>query len=140
MTPPLHATAVARPGPTGWRGVLLRGPSGSGKSDLALRLIDADWRLVGDDYVHAFASGGALYACPPDALAGRIEARGAGILDVAWRPLTRIVLVVDCRQTTPDRLPETDWETIFGVRLPRLSLDIRPASAARTLALVIDRL
>ena len=140
MTPPLHATAVARAGPTGWNGVLLRGPSGAGKSDLALRLIDAGWRLVGDDYVHVFASGEGLYACPPATLAGRIEARSIGILDVAWRPSVRIVLLVDCRQTTPDRMPEPDWETLAGVRVPRLSLDIRPASATRTLGFAIDRL
>ncbi len=139
-SPPLHATAVARRGPRGWRGVLLRGPSGSGKSDLALRLIDAGWRLIGDDYVHVWRSGGGLHACAPETIAGRIEARGLGIIDAPWRPVARIVLVVDCRLTAPERLPEPDWATIEGVRLPRLRLDIRPASAARTVAFAIDRL
>ena len=106
MTPPLHATVVARPGPTGWRGALLRGPSGAGKSDLALRLIDAGWRLVADDYAHVWASGEAVYAATPDRIAGRIEARGLDILPVGWRPSVRIVLVVDCVQTQPERMPE----------------------------------
>ena len=140
MTQLLHATAVARFGRDGWIGALLRGPSGSGKSDLALRLIDAGWRLVADDYSHVWASGGEVYACPPDRIAGRIEARGLGILDAASRPLARIRLVVDCTQASPERLPEPAFETVADVRLPRLVLDIRPASAARTLALAIDRL
>ncbi|MEG0819600.1 MAG: serine kinase, partial [Brevundimonas sp.] len=52
MTQPLHATAVARYSPAGWRGVLIQGPSGVGKSDLALRLIGQGWRLVADDWTH----------------------------------------------------------------------------------------
>jgi serine kinase of HPr protein (carbohydrate metabolism regulator) len=140
LTQPIHATAVARFGPGGWRGVLLRGPSGSGKSDMALRLIDAGWRLVADDYVHVWASGSGLHACAPERIAGRIEARGLGVLDAATRPVARVCLLVDCVQAAPERLPEPAFETLADVRLPRLVLDIRPASAARTLALAIDRL
>ena len=58
---PLHATAVARHTPTGWRGVLIQGPSGVGKSDLALRLIGQGWRLVADDWTHLWTSDDALY-------------------------------------------------------------------------------
>ncbi len=140
MTQPIHATAVARFSAGGWRGVLLRGPSGAGKSDLALRLIDAGGRLIADDYVHVWASGGGLHAGPPERIAGRIEARGLGILDTASRPVARIWLVVDCVQVPPERLPEPALETLCGVRLPRLIVDVRPASAVRTLALAIDRL
>ena len=140
MSQPVHATAVARFGPGGWRGVLLRGPSGAGKSDLALRLIDAGWRLVADDYAHVWGSGDGLYACAPDRIAGRIEARGLGILEAATRPVARISLLVDCVQSAPERLPEPAFETVADVRLPHLILDIRPASAVQTLALAIDRL
>ena len=65
MTERVHATAVARWGPSGWTGVLLAGPSGVGKSGLALRLLDQGWRLVGDDYVEVWACDRALYARAP---------------------------------------------------------------------------
>ena len=107
---------------------------------MALRLIDAGWRLVADDYSHVWASGDGLYACAPDRIAGRIEARGLGIVDAAARPVARVCLLVDCVQDASERLPEPLFETVAGVRLPRLVLDIRPASAACTLALAIDRL
>ncbi len=140
MSQPIHATAVARHGPDGWRAVLLRGPSGSGKSDLALRLIAAGWRLIADDYTHVWASGGTLYASAPQRIAGRIEARGLGIVDAPALPLARIILVVDCTQTTPERLPEPTHEIVEGVALPRLEIDIRPASAAIILSHETDRL
>lgn len=107
---------------------------------MALRLIDAGWRLVADDYSHVWVSGGALYACAPDRIAGRIEARGLGILDEATRPVARVSLLVDCVHLPPERLPEPAFETVADLRLPRLVLDVRPASAALTLALAIDRL
>ena len=140
MAQPRHCTVIARRGPAGWRGVLLCGPSGAGKSDLALRLIDAGWRLVADDYAHVWASNGAVYAATPQTIAGRIEARGFDIVAAGWRPCVRIALVVDCVQTPTERLPDPAFETIAGVRLPRLILDIRPASAAVVLGLATDRL
>lgn len=139
-TQPLHCTVVTRRSSAGWRGVLLCGPSGSGKSDLALRLIDANWRLVADDYACVWSSDGVLYAAPPERIAGRIEARGLDVVGMGWRPVTRVALRVDCVQAATERLPEPAWDTVAGVRLPRLSLDIRPASAPVTLGLAIDRL
>jgi len=140
LIPPVHATAVARAGPDGWRGVLLRGPSGVGKSDLALRLIDVGWRLVADDYVHVWASGAALYACAPDRISGRVEARGLGIIDGTALSLARIVLLVDCQRQPPERLPEPVRDRVGGVCLPRLALDVTPASAPVTLGLAMERL
>lgn len=140
MTQPRHCTVVARRGRDGWRGVLLSGPSGAGKSDLALRLIDAGWRLVADDYAHVWESNGAVYAAAPQRIAGRIEVRGLDIVTAGFRPSVRISLVVDCIQRPVERLPEPDLETVAGVSLPRLILDIRPASAAVQIGLAIDRL
>lgn len=132
---PVHATTVARWIPTtGWTGVMISGPSGSGKSDLALRLIGRGWRLVADDYSHVFASAGALYAAPPARIAGRIEARGLGIVAVPHLGLTRLVLAVTCVMQTPERLPEPDTVLVDGLSLPRLALVARHASAVEIIA------
>jgi len=137
---PVHATAVALFCGGAWRGALLTGPSGAGKSDLALRLIADGWRLIGDDYVHAWASGGALFAAPVDAIAGRIEARSLGIVPLPHRPACRIVLAVRCVQQGVERLPGSSVTSVAGVTLAHLDLDIRPASAVETLGLAIRRL
>ena len=137
---PVHATTVARYGPGGWRGVMLTGPSGVGKSDLTLRLIGEGWRLVADDYTQVWASGGALYAAAPARIAGRIEVRGLGILDCPPRRLVRVALIVDCGQQTVERLPEAATTVLAGISLPRLAVDTRPASAARLVAAALTHL
>src|SRR3546814_8060220 len=81
-----HATAVMLPdAQLGDWAVLLRGPSGVGKSDLALRLIDRGAVLVSDDQTLLSVAGGRLVAAPPAAIAGRLEARGLGIVDLPHR-------------------------------------------------------
>ncbi|QDH72217.1 HPr kinase/phosphorylase [Brevundimonas sp. M20] len=141
MSSPLHATVVARWfSGQGWRAVVLRGASGVGKSDLALRLVGAGWRLVADDYAHLFASGDGLYACPPDRIRGRIEVRGVGILSIPTLDIARVVLVLDLAAGPVERLPEHETATICGVVLPRLRLDPREASAGEKVAAAIARL
>ena len=129
MPSPVHATAIARHGPEGWRGVLLTGPSGSGKSDLALRLIEHGWRLVADDYCDVWTSGGAVWARAPERISGRIEVRGLGIIPSPTLALARIVLISACGQAPVERLPEPDTQIVAGLALPRIALDTRPASA-----------
>lgn len=137
---PVHATTVARFDPDGWRAVLLTGPSGAGKSDLALRLIGRGWRLVADDYSHVWRSGERVYATAPKAIAGRIEARGMGIVTCPPRFVARVVMVIACVHETPDRLPDPAFETVAGLTLPRLVLDTRPASTVETVAAAVGRL
>jgi serine kinase of HPr protein (carbohydrate metabolism regulator) len=132
MTPPVHATAVARYGHSGWRAVLLTGPSGAGKSALALRLIGLGWRLVADDYCEVWASGGAVWAKAPTRIAGRIEARGLGIIPSPERPIARIALVVRCGHEPVERLPLPETTTVCGLALPRIVLDTRHVSAPET--------
>lgn len=134
MSLPVHATVVARPYTDGWRGVMLTGASGSGKSDLALRLIQAGFRLVADDYAHVWASGGGLYATAPQTIAGRIEARGLGVLPAASWIVSRVCLIVRLTDAALERLPEPRFETIGGVRVAALDLDPRPASAVPLVA------
>jgi HPr kinase/phosphorylase len=123
----VHGTCVELAG----MGVLLRGPSGSGKSDLALRLIDRGARLVADDRVDLRASGTALIATPPEPIAGRMEVRGIGIIDLPAAAETRLGLVVDLvpPQAT-ERLPEPNFCTFLGIRVPLIALAPFEASAA----------
>ena len=124
----LHATAVARLAQGNWRAVLLRGPSGSGKSDLALRLIGRGWRLVGDDYVDVWASGGGLYVAPAPRIGGVIEARGLGLIAAPRLDLASVALLIDC-DAVVERLPDPVTETLAGVTVPRLTLAALEASA-----------
>lgn len=132
----MHATCVE----IERRAVLLRGPSGSGKSDLALRLIDAGARLVADDQVELEVRNGRLWARPPAALAGRMEVRGVGIRRLAFRDRSAVGLIVDLvpRAQVP-RLPEPETETLVGVALPRLRLAAFEASTPAKLRLLMHR-
>ncbi len=140
MTPaqPLHATAVAQWAPGGgWRAVVISGPSGAGKSDLALRLIGRGWRLVADDSVHVFASGGVLYATAPDTIAGQIEARGLGIVGAPLRGVVRLVLAVELVDSPPERLPDPETQAFAGRPLPLLRLAGFETSAVEKVAAAI---
>lgn len=141
MSAPVHGTAVAARGGDGvWRAVLLTGRPGAGKSDLALRLIGRGWRLVGDDYLHLFASGGRLWAAPPETIAGRMEARGVGVVPVPHLGVARVVLAVELTAGEVERLPEPAFRDIAGVTVPALRLDPREASAVEKVAVAAARL
>jgi serine kinase of HPr protein (carbohydrate metabolism regulator) len=127
MTTTIHGTAVL----AGARAVLIRGPSGSGKSRLALDLIEAARygavsfaRLVGDDRLELEAAGGRLLVRPAAALAGLIELRGVGIVAMAYEAVAVIGLVIDLGALDAERLPPADRRltTIDGVVLPRLAV------------------
>lgn len=120
----VHATTVA----IGGRGVLISGPSGSGKSDLALRLIDRGAALVSDDRTLVTADGGAAIASAPAAIAGKLEVRGLGILDVSMAGPTPLALCVALTEAM-DRLPEPRTRIVASAELPEIALDPRPASA-----------
>jgi serine kinase of HPr protein (carbohydrate metabolism regulator) len=139
----VHATTVALRAKGQWRAVLLRGPSGSGKSDLALRLIEAGGRLVADDQTHLARSGRSLVATPPPALAGMIEARGVGILRLPRNNLlarANVALLVDLVPIERiERLPEPQTEAVLDITLPRLDLAPFEASAVQKLCLALTR-
>lgn len=126
----VHATAVAVEGGA----VLLRGPPGAGKSDLALRLIDAGAHLVADDQVELRRLGPRVVAAAPPPLAGLIEIRGVGILRVEAVPRAPLVLIADLVVAGEvERLPAPRFETVLGVVLPRVALAPFEASAAAKL-------
>lgn len=111
----LHASCVALDG----RGLLILGPSGSGKSSLALRLMSLGAQLVSDDLTRLDRVEDALVAtCPNPALRGLIEARGLGILQAPWIESAELGLAVDLAQTESERLPPFRTVTILGSALP----------------------
>jgi serine kinase of HPr protein (carbohydrate metabolism regulator) len=136
--PILHATAIARFSKGAWRGALLRGGSGAGKSDLALRAMAAGWRLVGDDRVVAWASGGRLFARAAEPLYGLIEARGLGVVAAPALAWTEAALAVDLVSEPPERVPEPTWTVIETVRLPLVRIVALEASAPAKLALALE--
>lgn len=120
----IHASTVS----IGGRGVMLLGPSGSGKSDLALRLIDRGALLVSDDYTHIARSGSQLMASAPSTIAGRLEVRSLGIIPVDHIDDVAVALAVRLQHDS-ERMPERQVEHFLGVPVRLLFLDPRPASA-----------
>lgn len=106
----MHASCVAVSG----RAVLITGPSGSGKSALALALMAAGADLVADDQTEVFLEGEALMARCPPALSGLIEARGLGLLRADAVASAKVALVADLSQPEPDRLPPRRSITLLG--------------------------
>jgi serine kinase of HPr protein (carbohydrate metabolism regulator) len=133
----LHATTLARRVDNVWRGVLIRGLSGTGKSDLALRALDSGWRLVADDRTLVWASGGELYGRAPAPISGLLEARGVGVVPVAVLGFVRLGLVVDATQGPVERIPEPEVVSVLAVRLPRLQFDLRYASTLAKIGLAL---
>jgi serine kinase of HPr protein (carbohydrate metabolism regulator) len=117
----VHATAVL----VGAKAVLIRGPSGSGKSRLALRLLQSPpfARLVGDDRVHLEPANGRLLVRPARELAGLIEVRGLGIRRLPFEWMAVVGLVVELAAET-ERMPEpSETQTeLAGILLPRMGL------------------
>ena len=132
----LHASAVAIDG----RAVLLMGPSGAGKSDLALRLLDRGFTLVSDDQTLVRRDGERLIASAPDTIAGKLEIRGVGIVEMQSVANVPVCLLVELTSDI-QRLPDDSRERpILGVPLPLVSIDALTASAASKVALALDRL
>ena len=138
----LHATLLARRVDGLWQGLLLTGPSGTGKSDLALRMAAAGWWLVSDDRTVVWRDQDCLHGKAPVALTGLIELRGQGIFPVPAHPgPVRIRLWVDCLPSRDalDRMPEVEATEVLGVVLPRQAVVAIEASAVARLDLVFAR-
>jgi HPr kinase/phosphorylase len=133
----IHATCIAAR--TGGPAVLLRGAPGSGKSDLAVRLIDGGWLLVADDQTMIEAEAGHLMAMAPATIAGRLEVRGVGILALPHVARARVALVVDLVPPAEvERLPEPRRCIIGGIDLPLMRLAPFEASAAAKVRLAVQ--
>lgn len=125
-------------------GVLIRGPSGVGKSDLALRVLGLGARLVADDQVFLMAGPGLgggdealLYAFAPQVLRGRIEVRGVGIIEVPCRSVSVVGCVIDLiADRDPERMPDPVTVDIAGVQVPCHRLNAFEAAAPQKVAAI----
>ena len=122
----VHATAIAIEGDA----ILLRGPPGAGKSDLALRLIDGGARLVADDQALLRRADNQVFVRAPAEIAGLIEVRGVGILRVDLISEAPIALVADLVPSTQiERIPDNRFEKVLGLAIPLITLAPFEASA-----------
>jgi|TARA_B100000315_G_scaffold148317_1_gene137170 serine kinase of HPr protein (carbohydrate metabolism regulator) len=130
----LHATAIAIEG----QGVLIRGPSDSGKSDLALRLIDDGAQLVADDRVNVACVENYLSISAPDNLKGLIEVRGVGVVNIGAVDKAALKLIIDLKPGADiDRLPEPREEILEGVAVQVLELNPFEASAVAKIKMAL---
>ncbi len=120
----IHASCVA----IGGRAVLIGGRPGAGKSDLALRLIDRGAALVSDDYTELRRVGGRVLARAPETIAGKIEVRGLGVLDLPAAADVPVCLYVDLDRD-PERLPEPETVWLAGEEIPAVALAALEPSA-----------
>ena len=135
----VHASAVL----VGNRAVLIRGPSGSGKSRLAFDLILAGRAgqispavLVGDDRVHLDTDKGQLVVRPAGELAGLIEIRGLGIRRCEFANEAVVGLVVDLGAADAERLPPPQalWTQLYGIKIPRIPVGVGCAALSLVIA------
>jgi HPr kinase/phosphorylase len=123
----MHGSCVSKDG----NAILMVGPSGSGKSDLALRLLSRGFELVADDQVDI---AGGIASCPPE-LAGLLEVRGLGIVRLPHRAEARLVLVVEL-DGRPERMPIQARHP--DLALPVVRINAAAASAPERVALALD--
>ena len=120
----VHASCVA----IGGRAVLLAGRAGAGKSDLAMRLIDRGAMLVSDDYTELRRSGDRLLARAPATIAGRLELRGVGVIELSAAADVPVCLHADLERP-PQRLPEAATIRLAGQDIPSVAIAALEASA-----------
>lgn len=131
----IHASAVA----IGGRAVLIGGLSGTGKSDLALRLIDRGAVLVSDDYTIVRRTAGGLVAGAPANISGKIEVRSLGIVEMASVADVPVALFVDL-DSAPRRLPEPgETRSFCGIAVPVVALAAHENSAPIKVELALKR-
>jgi serine kinase of HPr protein (carbohydrate metabolism regulator) len=132
----VHASCVAVDG----RAVLISGPSGSGKSDLALRLLDRGFTLVSDDQTIVRRVDDRLIASAPPTIAGKLEIRGIGIVEIDHVEDVPVALLIELASDI-QRIPDDNRERpILGVALPIVGIDAMAASAVSKVAVALDRM
>ena len=131
-----HASGISIDG----MGVIICGPSGSGKSDMALRLIDRGAALVSDDSVMLTVHNDRVQMDSPTAIRGKIELRSLGIFELPYVRHIPLYLKIDL-DPEPERFPfDRQIETISGVQVHRISLNPWEQSAPIKVEMALARL
>ena len=108
--------------------MLIEGPSGIGKSELCLMLCDRGAKLVSDDQTALHAKSGKLYASPAPNIAGKIEVRNLGILDMEYTENIAVALIIELSDDAPRFIDQTAYKPLLGLNIPHIKLT--PYSAA----------
>ena len=133
----VYATAVAYRG----FGILIRGPSGSGKSDLALRLIDDGANLIADDQVIIESVREELYLSSPDTISGLIEVRGFGVIKIESVRDVKLGLIVDLDPSfKTQRSPKMKEELIKNIIVPVINMKAFESSVLARIKLILGYL
>ncbi len=135
--PQIHATAISIDG----NGVLLCGASGSGKSDLALRLIDDGARLIADDRCDLTIASDQVFVSCPTTIDGLMEVRGIGILKFDTETRAPVALIVKlCEPDQIERLPDDCTDVQYGVSIPIIRVAPFEASTPFKIRLALGKI
>ena len=132
----IHSTSVVIDD----NGVLILGDSGSGKSDLALRLIDNGATLISDDVSICKKNLNNIYLyCPPE-IKGLLEVREIGIITVPFVERIKLKLVVNLKSKKNKRFPEDNYFKILGIKVPLINIDGKNSSAVAKIKVKLNEI
>ena len=132
----IHSTSVVIDD----NGVLILGDSGSGKSDLALRLIDNGATLISDDISICRKSSNNIYLhCPPE-IKGLLEVREIGIITVPFVERIKLRLVVNLKSNNNERFPKDSCFRILGIKIPIINIEGKNSSAVAKIKVKLNEI
>ena len=132
----IHSTSVVIDD----NGVLILGDSGSGKSDLALRLIDSGATLISDDISICRKNSNNIYLyCPPE-IKGLLEVREIGIITVPFVERIKLRLVVNLKSINNERFPKDSCFRILGIKIPIINIEGKNSSAVAKIKVKLNEI
>ena len=132
----IHSTSVVIDD----NGVLILGDSGSGKSDLALRLIDNGATLISDDISICRKNSNNIYLyCPPE-IKGLLEVREIGIITVPFVERIKLRLVVNLNSNNNERFPKDTSFRIMGIKIPTINIEGKNSSAVAKIKVKLNEI
>ena len=132
----IHSTSVVIDD----NGVLILGDSGSGKSDLALRLIDSGATLISDDISICRKNSNNIYLyCPPE-IKGLLEVREIGIITVPFVERIKLRLVVNLKSNNNERFPKDSFFRILGIKIPIINIEGKNSSAVAKIKVKLNEI